>query len=408
MKFAERIKQRVVSGVHACASLVAVGVVLVAGRGADAQVYDVLMGSGDLLAVEGALGFADGAVQIGGNEEVFEASLDGVLFVVARESTGTELPAASVGESPIGVLTTTDGRRLFGRVASGDGQAVVWETLLRDPMKVELEEIASIDLDARDDDAARGRAGVRLNDRVTLINGDVLEGFVLEVGQMIEVETASEVRSIELARARLIELANPRRASSRVMVSLRDGSVLGVETLTGSGADSLVLAGGDAGSGIEVRSGDVLGVVVRPGSVRGLASLELQEHEPLSSMRWIEPPSLASHRLGLGEVSFSGPTRARWRVPEEARRFIARVHLPKRTQPWGACEVMVLGVRGREIEQLASVRVDGGQRVAMLDAGVEGFGEILIEVREGAHGPVLDAPVLERAVFVLGPAASGL
>lgn len=333
---------------------------------------------------------------------------DSLLALFALEPRLRPPPEGSLGEDPVGELRTVDGRVLYGRpVATSGDDTIGWETLLRDRLTLALDQVRSISMRANDSiDPPNAAGDEEHEDKVLLINGDELTGFVLAYRPLVEIETSTGVRTFEPQRVRGVILANPSRQSEHTLVALADGSVLACDSIASTQEGSVVLTDADTHSQLEVVLDDLVGVLWHPDTVVGLAALGKPTQTPGDALRWIEPvASSNSPPLGLGDVSFSGPMLASWPLPEGAQRFSSGVELPESTLPWGACEVAVLVQSPGHPEgrvELDKVSLDPehprGELLADLSS-TPANAHLFIEVRAGRRGPVEDRPIL-RAPFI--------
>jgi hypothetical protein len=231
-----------------------------------------------------------------------------------------------------------------------------------------------------------------LADRVTLLNGDVLRGFVLSIGEEVVVELESgATASAEMDLVAEARLANPRGSASGLTLWLSDGSVM-------SAASVMQLSG--ARVEIELLSGEIATMPlgsIRAASfgserVRALGSLTPDRARPPEGRRWSPPlrrvpaaDSLAIAPLFASDVVAPGPMIVRWSLPEGAALLGLTAELPEASLPWGDCE-LVVREGGRE---LARERLWEERRIAEIRVELSG-GPLEIEVEAGRYGPVGD------------------
>ncbi len=380
----------------------------IAASGASAQFFTLTTSDLSRREVHGPL-FSPSTVHFGiATGTPIELSVEDLLLLRAASPRLRPPPAGSLGEESVGQLTLTDGRVLFGRaMAHADDDFIGWETMLRDRLAFRLDDVRSLVTDAAQPlDHAEMRGAI--DDRVILENGDELTGFVLAYRPMVEIETDAGIREIDPQRVRGVVLASPAKRSASTLVALADGSVLACSSIVSDAVGDVLLTDADSASEMLVTSDDLVGVLWTPERVVGLASLSMVESQAGEGLRWVEPPTMAHDPLGLGDVTFAGPTRSKWSLPEGASGFVCGVELPASAAPWGACEVVLMVARRGEPRELAAVSLDGEQRSAQLAATLElqpGETELWIEVRQGRNGPVQDTPVLRSPMLLLGPIA---
>ncbi len=381
----------------------------IAASSASAQFFTLTTSDLSRRDIHGPL-FSPSTVHFGTAEGTpIDLAVDDLVLLRAASPRLRPPPTGSLGEEPVGQLTLTDGRVLFGRaIAHADDDVIGWETLLRDRLTFRLDDVRSLVTDAAHPfDDASSHDGSALNDSVILENGDELTGFVLAYRPMVEIETDAGIREIDPQRVRGVVLASPAKRSASTLVALADGSVLACSSIVSDAVGDVLLTDADSASEMLVTSDDLVAVLWTPERVVGLASLSMVESQAGEGLRWVEPPVKAHDPLGVGDVAFAGPTRAKWSLPEGAMGFVCGVELPASASPWGACDVALM-VSGRgEPRELAAVSLDGENRSAQLAATLElqpGETELWIEVRQGRNGPVQDTPVLRSPMVLLNEA----
>lgn len=384
---------------------------------------------------EGELRFNDGpddAGQTGDTEESRSVPLSRVLALLSQEPVRRPPPNISIGEEPIGRVRTVDGRVLFGRaIDSSESETLLWETLLFDRLALPLEEVREV---VGDISLPFGSTlpSNPLDDAIELRNGDELTGFVGSLRPLVELETSTGVRTFEPSLVRRVVLANPMKRSENPLLALADGSVLGFERLNSDlYGESIEVIMPRMPGGLSVELDDLLGVVFNPQTLIGLASLGRPEIQPGAGLVWIDAPSkpgtnitggevagAISDPLGFADLAFAGPTVASWPLPTGAVHFAAGVSLPENTAPWGACEVVVSLQAGTRMVEIASVVLNAQAPRAELNTpfqdgladlfmgeflvpGAPADVQLVIEVREGAYGPVQDRPVLHTPALLV-------
>jgi hypothetical protein len=389
----------------------------------------------DPVFAEAELRFTDGpddAGQTGDTEESRSMPLSRVLALLSQEPVRRPPPNISIGEEPIGRVRTVDGRVLFGRaVDSTESETLVWETLLFDRLALPLEEVREV---VGDISLPFGSTlpSNPLDDAIELRNGDELTGFIGSLRPLVELETSTGVRTFEPSLVRRVVLANPTKRSENPLLALADGSVLGFDRLNSDEhGESIEVVMPQVPGGLSVDIDDLVGVVFDPETLIGLASLGRPEIQPGVGLVWIDAPSkpgtnatggevagAISDPLGFADLAFAGPTVAKWPLPAGAVRFAAGVSLPEDTAPWGACEVVVSLRSGTRMVEIASVVLNAQAPRAELDApfqrgladlfagdtaglGADADVHLVIEVREGAYGPVQDRPVLHTPALLV-------
>ncbi len=314
--------------------------------------------------------------------------------------------AASIGEAGIGgadegVVELVDGQRLPGRLVptAGGGEVIVWEHSSFGEITIALEDIAVM-ARTRSAHEALG-TGERVEDELLLVNGDRLSGFVIELGEPVEIETESGVVRVEHDRVAGAALSNPSKPLTGMIVWLADGTVAQVDSaLTeSSGVISLSLTGGQSAR-YEMRWVD--GLAFEAGGIVALSSLEPIEQRGLDERLYawgIEREARVVRTdiaLRAGDIVLPGPMEVVYELPEGTTRISGGARLPAGIGRWGDCEV-VLAVDGLEVWR---ERLHSGASSAVFN--IEARGETLtIRVEEGRYGPVWDRVTIERAMIAV-------
>lgn len=157
-----------------------------------------------------------------------------------------------IDESAPGTLVLTDGQRLAGRLAdapAADGR-LRWEHPLFGTLDVDLERVRAVAFEAPWTDRPSP-----VDDTITLVNGDRVQGFVEHIGPEIVVDAGGSRSAIAASRVASVELANPRAPLGGPVVWLSDGSVLALSAITVAITGRAELASADvAGSAGPVAS----------------------------------------------------------------------------------------------------------------------------------------------------------
>lgn len=234
-----------------------------------------------------------------------------------------------------------------------------------------------------------------LSDVVFLINGDVLEGYIIGVGSEYEVETdTGDIASAPARRVSSAWFANPPEAPEGAYVWLADGSVVG--------ADSIIDLNGERVQ-VRLRSGEsavlptsqVLGTLFDAARVTALSSLDASVTVP-EGRRWSDSPetdpaptSDASPFFFARDVHIPGPMTLRWTLPTDATRVGMTLVMPSHAFPWGDCVVEIRS--GGNVIHRASLNEESPRM--RVNAPLSSP-ELEIEISEGEHGAVYDTVTL--------------
>lgn len=358
------------------------------------------------------------------NIEVAELSTERLVYVARRSTGAAGVPVTEPGlrelekcvalvrwplpahaPSPGAEVVLADGQRLPGEAVSGAPAAedvLVWNHAQLGRMQIPIDRIASVTFQAGAEHPVAADADV-----VVLANGDRLRGFVLAIGDPIELETEFEGEAqritVPLDRAVAVAIVAPPKPAAGQRVWLRDGSVIDVRNvlISDDGFARLVDANLAGSSQVDrVAVSQVSAVLFDARALTPLASLKPRSVEgPVTRYRTPVPAvglgGSGARPLGLADVRLSGPVIVRYAMPHGARRFAARASLPPGARTWGDCEIVIRN----EGAELTRATLSGASPEAEINVPVRGA-ELTIEVTEGAGGPIQDEVVLSRAMIV--------
>jgi len=308
-----------------------------------------------------------------------------------------------------GFLELADGQRLPGEHAatSGDEDSIVWAHPVFGLLAINLDRVASAvlrDTSAGAMDEQRTTQPVPDDlDQLILANGDRITGFVISMGDPIEIEVGDEIFEIPAERVSSVRLANPPTGMRGLVVWLDDGSVVVVTAIDGRDGESIELALPTGQTGVfPVDALDA--VAFRAGRLQGLAAIEPVSQFPLGERYEGQPTRIvndpvyqSSGRLRAPDIEIPGPMRIEWRIPDGARRFATIAEMPFDAIPWGDC---VLRVEVDSIEQ-ASQRIDANNPRFEINIPIEpGARTLTISVEPGAWGPINDRITLRRPLLL--------
>ncbi|MCB9838536.1 MAG: hypothetical protein H6813_04290 [Phycisphaeraceae bacterium] len=325
-------------------------------------------------------------------------------------ATSTGDPAAETPPST-GLLELNDGQRLPGEHAptGGDKDAIIWahpvfgrvainldrvaRAVLREPAQTPLDEITRVSQPTSTN-----------RDQLVLANGDRLEGFVVSLGDPVEIDIDGQIVAIAADRVASVRLANPNVPMQGLVVWLDDGSVVVVAAIDSrdGGAVELELPTGQTG----VFPASALDAVAfSAGRLIGLAAIEPAAQRPLGDRHTAEPTRIlndpiyeSSGRLNAPDIQFPGPMLASWQLPPGARRFATIAEMPFDAIPWGDC---VLTVQVDSTEQ-ARQRINADNPRFEINIPIDPNARTLtISIEPGAWGPINDRITLRRPLLLL-------
>lgn len=318
-----------------------------------------------------------------------------------------------------------DGQRLVGVLEPdrpGGDESLVWHLPTIGRLVIGLERVATIVLGPLADPLAdHDDAGVT-SDRIVLLNGDVMAGFVARIGPRVVIEQDGNSQQIPIERIARITLANPLEVASSPLVWLADGSVLAVDgfgAMDGARATIMLSVVTDAEDGssspvhvplvpvaVAVDLERIGAVLFEPGAVVPLGSMPLIDAVPLGDRRWsadvqIEPAS--GVLLGASDIALPGPMRVRWALPAGATRVAFDAELAEAMRGWGDCWLVVLEADTRGLtNQLARQRLWADEPTTRINEALSPNARtLIIEVQQGEFGPIQDRVVLHRPLVLV-------
>lgn len=335
-----------------------------------------------------------------------ETALADVLAIVAAGDEPEELSRA------LGELRLRSGERIPGEpLASGGGdEEIVWRHPRFGRMSAHLDEVDSVAFDG---------AGVALLDNaqragrdvVDLVNGDRLTGFLIALGEIVEIDTDAGIVQVEAERVRAITLADqgaPPPASAAAMVAwLDDGAVTRLAEIESMERGRVVLRRPSGESAMySVRS--IKGLATEPDRITPLATIKPSAQAAVGDRRTFDPvESLTSagrvEPLDAADILMPGPMIASWDLPAGAQRLAGSAALDPSAWPWGDCE-FVIAVDGYEAFR---AHLDQEARSATFNVELDGAQRIDLIVEPGRFGPLNDRVVIQRPLLLIDPPADG-
>jgi len=351
-----------------------------------------------------------------------QASVGVLVALLPLDPPWDEADAAAPGSAqsseqpdPRGVLELADGQRFPGEHAptGGDEDAIIWAHPVFGRVAVNLDRVARAVLrppgpdtaDAPGPTRAAAPAGAH-EDELILVNGDSISGFVISLGDPIEIDAAGEILAIPADRVADVRLANPPSPMRGLVVWLEDGSVVVVAAIDGRDGDSVELALPTGQTGV-LPMRDLDAVAFRAGRLLGLAAITPESQSPRGPRRVGQPARVlddplydTSGRLTAPDMELPGPMRIRWPLPDGARRFAAIAELPFDALPWGDCVLTVEIDDAPRAAQRLNAESPRFEINIPIDPGAQ---SITIDLDPGAWGPINDRVTLRRPLLLLDP-----
>lgn len=330
------------------------------------------------------------------------------------------------GESVPGAwrLTLADGGVLFGRIAGGSESAVRVEHAILGALTIPFEHVHELERRATGGEPGDGvRASGsrdRVEDRLILVNGDVLkgsiarltsEGVALVIGERERPVAWGAIRRVSLAplttstRPGMIGASPRSDGGPRAQLQLVDGSTL-VARVAGlrdgliqmdSGLGFVVAMPLEAVRTIESVGGRRAWLCVMP--LNDSREIRFFDHSnPLdtSAQGRIEPIRLggATHSRGL---RFAGAGQRSWKLQDQFVLLRASLGMEDGTGPLADADV-VIRVNGRPVVEHRGLR--SGQPARSVEINLAGANELEIEIGFGRRGPVQDCVVLVNPALI--------
>lgn len=318
------------------------------------------------------------------------------------------------------VLTLVDGQRLIGAIGAteaGSEDVTIAHPVLG-TIVVPLDEVLWLAMPGM---PAPGRSAG--GDTVLLANGDVVRGFVTEIGALVRIEDESgNERAIEMDAVASVLVENEPRPRAGSMFWMADGSVISVSMPSAPEpglvtVEPILSAAAKVGaSEAEQRSSpataileNVIGWVPDASRLAPLSGLDLVRVEPLSPRPWTDPPRLddrGAGTLGGVDVLMPGPCVAVWTLPVGADGFTCDLVLPEAFRDWGDCVVRIgasPGADGSAAKDLWRGRLNAETPAATVSVDLAtGSRTLVVTVEPGELGPVQDRPTIASAFVRVG------
>lgn len=324
-------------------------------------------------------------------------------------------------------LALADGGVLFGRIAGGSETAVRVEHAILGALTIPFEQVQVIERrsaagEAGDGSRASGSRD-RVEDRLILINGDVLKGSIARL-------TSEGVAIVSGERERLVAWGAIRRVILAPMPSSAGPGMAGATSRDANETkaqfqlvDGSTLAARGAtlrGASIQVDSGLGFVLAMPPDAIRTIESVGGRRawlsDMPASDSREVryfdhsipsdmaafgraEPIRLdgAAHGRGL---RFAGAGKRSWKLQGQFVLLRASLGMEDGTGPLADADV-VIRVDGRPVIEHRGLR--SGQPARSVEINLSGANELEIDVGFGRRGPVQDCVVLVNPALLKRP-----
>ena len=312
---------------------------------------------------------------------------------------GLVRPGVSPDAPRPGEVRLVDGQRFPGQPGSGDSElrdALIWMNPWFGELQIPLDDLELVRL-SRDAPIPEMRDG----DVLLLSNGDRLEGFIERLGDPIEFSVGEETLRVPLSRVSSIRLVStPGRPAENVQrIWFRNGVIADVNVVTMNTDGQVQIEPSIASAvGRQVHQRSLIyGILFHPRDLVPLASLTPSDVDGPPSRYRIPPPTVldASASLNLSRLELRGPLTVRYAVGDRYLRFAAEAVLPESARQWGDYDIVVRD----DDREVFRARLNAERPSVQINVALSGA-EMSIELTEGAHGPIQDVVILERAMFL--------
>ncbi|MEO1583331.1 MAG: hypothetical protein AAFR96_02025 [Planctomycetota bacterium] len=315
------------------------------------------------------------------------------------------------------MLRLVDGRKLTGapsgRIESATDEEgpLRWQHPVLGAVEVPLEQIDRLVLQRTSLGPSRRAVlpPADTDDLVLLRNGDRLRGFVVGIGRELAIETEAGVSRVPFEAIDQVALANPRERWAGPMVWLRDGSVLGVTSVSFDG-DTMTLnwqtdvdteaEPDEPERSVAVPHELVRAVVFDSRRVVPLVDLlpaaEVERVSRVGASRAVGGPA-DDPPLGAEPLSLSGRDELQLALPVGAESLSLRAALPLRARAWGRGTLVV------RLDGMVRARlpVSASEPVADAVVQISGASELSLGLEPGEFGEVHAEVSVMRAIIAI-------
>ncbi|MCK4872530.1 MAG: hypothetical protein KAS72_07375 [Phycisphaerales bacterium] len=344
---------------------------------------------GDLSIVRGRI------VALDGQRIILDVG-DGAQHVtIPMSDVPAVLPAKATAAQPGPSLHLVDGQVLPGSpalIASSQDDMIAWIHPAFGQITIPLDQVRAVMLDA----GLPGEVGDE--DRVTLINGDELTGFVVSISDNVHIEYNGHKTQIPMDRVVAIVLANPSAQLIGSVAYLADDTIVRIASIRIE--DDRVSLMYDDTHDITYALHDLIACVTDAEAWLPLAQFEpdgasTPKDRPFSPLPTAIDPDAP---LGLSDILISGPIDVRYKLPAGVQRFAAQLVLPAECSAWGSFDAVLL-VNDAEVFRQ---RLDRDHRTAAVNLPLTADA-LTIRIEGGEFGPIQDRLLIRDAMFLLAP-----
>jgi len=255
-----------------------------------------------------------------------------------------------------GVIELADGQRFPGSLipTASEGETARWLHRALGELTFSLEDIST----ARFGAVSVGTTGsqqrndsLRVEDELVLVNGDILRGFLVGLGDPMIFETGGNESEILPERIGEIRLANDKQPAEGVYIWLGDGTIARADSIMTDGSRERLEFTLENGQRATYLIGALRGIAFDASRLVPLATLTPSVQSPTGERISADPiryvassyddQDLGRSTLGLATIEFPGPMEVRYELPHSAVRIGGTFELDESTLPWGDCIVRI-------------------------------------------------------------------
>ncbi len=279
-----------------------------------------------------------------------------------------------------GHVSLVDGQRLPGEPSYSEPQEpghFSWRHPWLGQINIPIERMTSVALSYAGGLALDAAKPNRDEDVVFLLNGDEVEGFILEIGSNLQIDTDGNVLEFALDQVSAIRMMPEVMAPKGKRVTFRDGTIIDVQEIrigldgyTRLSGDSLQLVDGMPSSSDLPRAIEINSVSFDPAEFQSLTPLKPVSVAGPPTRFYAKPPRVIDQGPDplLSRLEMQGPVHVTYKLPPNTSRFMSLLTLEDQTTPFAHLQVVVL-VDG---EPRWRTMLAQQQSQAMIDIPIEG------------------------------------
>ena len=298
--------------------------------------------------------------------------------------------ATTESATPPNSLALADGHILAGSFSGVQDGKIMWTTPAFGVVAVDLDTIARMAIAAPASPPQAAPAPGGASDRIILINGDLVTGFIESVAEAgLKLDANGQKLDMPWDRVARIELANPVNRGPGVWVRLGDGTQFKLDR---AAFDGQKLTGAAMGRDIDMPGDRVQ--TIDFATRRQLIHLAEMTPRLVSGgeVFGVAMPPIADQR----ELALHAPLTLEYALPSGSIRFAADAALAEPDLDWADLTLVVTDGKTNLFRQ----RLNATTPDAALNVPLAGS-TLTIQLEEGVNGPIRDRLKLSRAVILV-------